>query len=534
MKLINETQDVKKRVLNAVSKIADPVVQTLSPLGGNVLYEDASGNVFVTNDGVTIAKQVSSDDPVEDAIIRVIKYGALKTNQIAGDGTTTTILLTSSLIRDGLDLIEKGMNVMELKKMYERYGERVIKRLNPIHINDDEELLSIARISSSGDEEISQNVFKIVKTAGDSGMVFINPSTNDKTEIIEDTGFVINQGFLHQALANDGTMKATYENVHIMVTDKRLYYEQECKTILEIAIKNGIKNLVIVARDFIGKAPNFLIANHTEGFINLLLIKHPDAKENDSTPLSDLATYLGCPLITEKQGKLVNGLTLDDFTIAKKVYATKDKSVIVTNNPENNALVRLINELEEAKERDKEDKETSNRLATLTTGTVTISVSGKTPIETQEKIFRYEDAINATRSAMKDGYLVGGGLSLLDAGLYYETREDWKYNFATASIRQIANNCGLDEEEVLCRSFGGWGYNVKTGKFEDLVKAGVIDPYQVTKMAVENSISIAIAILTSRFIITNSEKDLWKTNKWEMLSKFLRKSKKLLNKLKLS
>lgn len=515
MKLIVNTLEVRDKVLSAVKKISDPVVQTLSPQGGNTLYEDASGGIFVTNDGVTIAKQVSSDDPVEDAIIRVIKYGALNTNRIAGDGTTTTILLTSTLIREGMKLLDDGMNVMDLKKSLEAFGKRTVMALNPIKVQSDEEILNIARISAGGDEQIATHVLEVVKTAGDSGMVFINPSPSEETELVQDTGYVINSGMLVPELANDGSMKASYDDVHVLVTDKRLYYEEECKAILATAIKAGIKNLVIVARDFIGKAPNFLIANHTQGYINLLLVKHPDAKENDSSPLADLATYLGGNLITEKQGKLVNGLSAEDFIVAKKVYATTDKTVLVTHNTASPKLISLVEELQTEKEKDKDNEKVSKRLAVLTTGTVTVKVAGKTPIETQEKIFRYEDAINATRAAMKYGYLAGGGLALLQAT--NKEKDAIFKKFGQSSVRQIAENCGKSGDYLLSISKGSYGYNAKTDKEEDLIKAGVIDPYQVTKMAIENSISIAIALLTSRYIIVN-EKDNDKQDKSEARS----------------
>jgi chaperonin GroEL len=505
MKLIVNTLEVREKVLNAVKKISDPVVQTISPQGGNTLYEDSQGGIYVTNDGVTIAKQISSEDAIEDSIIRVIKYGALNTNRVAGDGTSTTILLTSTLIREGMKLLDDGMNVMQLKKNLEAFGRRTVASLNPIKVSTDQDILNIATISSGGDDEIAMNVLEVVKTAGDSGMVFINPSTSDETELIQDTGYVINSGMLVPELANDGSMKAGYEDVHVLVTDKRLYYEEECKAILSTAIKANIKNLVIIARDFIGKAPNFLIGNHTQGYINLLLVKHPEAKENDSSVLNDLAIYLGGNLVTEKQGKLVNGLTTEDFIVAKKVYATADKTVLATHNNANPKLMALVEELQAEKDKDKDNEKISRRLAVLTTGTVTVKVAGKTPIETQEKIFRYEDAINATRAAMKYGYLPGGGLALLQAT--NKEKDAIFKKFGQASVRQIAENCGKSGDYLLSVSKGSYGYNAKTDKEEDLIKAGVIDPYKVTQMAIENSISIAIAILTSRYIIVNTKED---------------------------
>lgn len=501
MKLIKSTNDVRQKVLDGVAKICDPVVQTLSPLGGNVLFEDHEGRVFVTNDGVTIAKNISSDDEIENLIIKTMKHGALKTNQIAGDGTTTTILLASTLVREGLKLIDDGMNVMDLRDSINEFAARAVSNLNPIPAKSDKELRFVAKVSASGDEEIADNVLKTVKVAGDSGLVFIEPAPADETVIEQDEGFVINQGLFSQDLINSNGFKAEYEDVHVLVTDKRMYYEEECKAILTAAIQNGIENLVIVARDFVGKAPHWLLGNHNEGYINLLLVQMPEISDFNSTIADDLAKYLGGPLITEKAGKLTNNVKVEDFVKAKRVYANQNKTVLQSHNPYNPEVSELVKELEEVKKADPDNDENNQRLSRLTNGTVTVKVAASTPIEAQEKIFRYEDAINATRSAMKYGYLVGGGLALLEA-----TRTEYDSifkKFGTASVRQIAVNCGQDPNHVISQSTGKVGYNAKTKEYQDLTKAGVIDPYKVTEMAIRNAASVANAILTSRFIIVD-------------------------------
>ncbi len=505
MKLIENTPEVRAKLLTALDKIAKPVVQTLSPKGGNVMYEDSNGGIYVTNDGVTIAKQIGSEDTTEDAIIRAVKYAALQTNKIAGDGTTTTILLTDTLVREGKKLLDAGMNEMDLKDMLTGFNQRILGNLKPILVKNQSQLLSVAKISSNGDDEIARNVLQVVKVAGDSGMVFINPSHTEKTEVVEDTGFVINGGFLSPELANDGAYRAQYEDVHVLVTDKRLYYEEECAAILTAALDAGITKLVIVARDFIGKAPNLLISNHTHGTISLLLVKHPDASETNNAPLSDLAKYLGGNLVTEKTGKVVNKLSKEDFIVAKKVYSTPDRTVLVTVNPVNPQLTDLIKSVEKEKEKYPDDKTLEARLATLTTGTVTVNVGGATPLEVQERIFRYEDAINATRAAKKHGYLVGGGVALRNATL--DEKEAIFIKYGDSSLRQIAENCGQHPQFIIQNVKGNVGYNAKTNTFEDLIEAGVIDPYKVTEMAINNSISVAIALLTSRYIITNKKDD---------------------------
>ena len=499
MKQIQNSKDIRGKILSGLSLITEPVVQTLSPKGKNVLFEDKNGGIFVTNDGVTIAKQIESEDPIEDAVIRVVKYGALETNREAGDGTTTTTLFANAFIREGYRLLDDGMNEMELKKVFNDYVDRVVNNLNPIKVSNDTELMNIANISANNDPEIAENVVSIVKTAGQSGMVFINPSPTGKTEVIKDTGYVFNSGFFAQELINDGVGKAAYDNVHVLITDKRLYYEEECQAVLSVAIEAGIQNLVIVARDFIGKAPNFLMANHVNKYINLLLIK----MDGNDAAYGDLATYLGGDYVTEKSGKLINNITTDDFIVAAKVYSTRERSVFQTANPGNSKLQALVQAVQDAKDNEPDDREIERRLSSLTTGIVTVNVGGTTQIETQENIYRYEDAINATRAAMKDGYLPGGGLAVFNA-----TREEQEPVFrriGEVSIRQIAKNCGKHEDFIVANVGGVMGYDAKLDTFTNLLDSGVIDPYKVTEMALRNSVSVAIALLTSGFIIVHKK-----------------------------
>lgn len=510
MKIIASTKELRARILSGLNKIADPVVQTLSPKGKNVLFQDSRGSIYVTNDGVTIAKQIDSEDEVEDAIIQTVKYSSLQTNAIAGDGTTTTTMFSRYLVREGYKLIDNGMNEMDLKKMFSEFAERVVKNLSPNKVTNDTELLNIANISANNDSEIAEDVVKIVKVAGESGLVFINPSPNGKTEIFEDSGYVINSGLLAPELINDGVTKASYENVHVLLTDKRLYYEEECEQIIQTALDAGIESLVIVARDFIGKSPNYLIGNHVNKVINLLLVRHTGITDNDSTAISDLATYLGGHVVTDKSGKLIGKLKAEDFVVAAKVYATRERSVLQTLNPYSPKLIALIDGVKAELEKDKDNKAVETRLSSLTNGVVTVNVGGATGIEAQENIFRYEDAINATRAAMKHGYLVGGGVAVFNA-TKNETEPIFK-KFGEESIRQIARNCGKFDDYVISMTNGNVGYNAKTDKFEDLLKAGVIDPYKVVEMSIVNSISVAIAILTSGYIIV-TKKDNDKQNK---------------------
>lgn len=512
-KLIKNRDESRERVLNAMRLITEPVVGTLGPLGGNVLYEDSKGQLNLTNDGVTIAKQISSDDPVENAIIEVIKHGALKTNSIAGDGTTTTTLFTNVLIKEGMKLIEDGINPMILKDDLDIIGEKIVEALNPIKIKDDKQLRQIASISANNDDDIADNVVDVVKTAGEDGIVLIQDSPKEETIVEKNSGFIIDGGMISPEYSQNNGFTSTFEDGHVLVCDKRIYYEEEAETILRVAIENGITKLTIVARDFIGKAVNVFSANHLNNeAIELILVKDTNATEADNSSLQDLAVYLNGTLITDKAGKLVNNLKEDDFCEAKTVFANPQRTVLTTTDPENPELIERVKSLKDEKEKGEEDSEVKRRLAALTNGMVTVRVGGSTPIEVQERIFRYEDAINATRAAMKDGYLAGGGLGILSAYVtedYPLIYQNIARKLCEASVRQLAMNCGKHDEFILSKTkpYVWYGYNAKTDKFEDLIEAGVIDPYKVTEMAVKNAVSIAGSVLSAQWIIVNEKDD---------------------------
>ncbi len=522
IKEIYKYSDIKDKIIRAIDTINDPIRQTLSPKGGNVLYESDNGHQYVTNDGVTIAKNINVSDPVENAIIEVVKHSALKTNSEAGDGTSTSILYSSILVKEGLKLVEDGVNQMVIRDEYLKFGERLKDKLKKKtkKIKCDEDLFFISKISANNDENIAKDVVKVINTAGEDGMVFIEPSYSKDTEIVEDAGFVVNSGFLTQDLiTNADKFTCNYVNIPILITDKRLYYTQEAETILKTCLQNGYKEVVIVANDFIGDALPYFIANHTKGTIKVLLVKVPE-NEKDGTTLDDLAVYLGGEVISEKSGSIVDNLKIENFCMSTKVFADGVKTIIGRDKKEANAKLSLRvsalkSELKKKGDReDMEKKRLKNRLASLTNGMVTIRVGGNTPLEVKEKMFRFEDAVNAARTAKKDGYLVGGGISIYRAYRECKFKGDIGKIFkkmCEANIRQIAENSGLYPDSVLETinlSVGdNIGYNALTGCYEDLLDMGVVDPYKVTELAIDNAISIANVIISSRFLIVNKIKE---------------------------
>lgn len=491
-------------IRKAVNRIAEPVIQTITPLGNNVLFEKDL-HTLITNDGATIAKLIDSEDETEDAIIHMIKYGSLATNQQAGDGTSTTILLTKKLVDLGLAEIAEGVKPMRLRQSMNELKDIIVGSAESYKKDvTKDEWFNIAMISSSGDEELAKNVVDIIDTAGLDGMVFINESRNQKTRIVKDSGYNLDEGMLDPTLGNVSPGRADYTKPHVFVTDKKLYHIEECREILEEGYRSGVRDLVIVARDFVGEAPGFLIANHLDDKVplSLLLIKYT-TPDNDTTPVYDLATYLGAEVVKDKLGSIKGKLTANNYVMAERVYSNGPKTVFVTDKKVNPELSMLVEDVRKKKEDNPDDERVSKRLASLTSGTVNLEVGATTGPELRELIYRYEDSINATRAAIRSGYVVGGGVTL-----YAVTRDLTPFGkeFGKASIEQIANNCGIDFEES--RYKDNVGFNAKSGEFTDLLESGVIEPFDVFKYSVTNAFSIATAILTSGyFIVHKTEKD---------------------------
>lgn len=492
-------------IRKAVNRIAEPVIQTLTPMGNNVLFEKDLHSL-ITNDGATIAKMIDSEDETEDAIIQMVKYGSLSTNQMAGDGTSTTILFTKKLVDMGLDAIAGGTKPMVLKKQLSDTRDAILTKAEKFkkEVSKDD-WFKIATISSSGDESLAKNVVEIIDTAGLDGMVFINESKNGKTKITKDTGYNLDEPMYDPVLGNIQPGRADYTKPHVFITDKKLYHIEESREILESAYNSGVTNLIIVARDFVGEAPGFLVANHMDNKVplNILLVKYT-TPDNDFTPLYDLATYLGANIASEKIGNFKGKLTADHYTLAERVYSAGPKTIFVADNKVNPELTLLINDVRKKKEDSPEDQKLAKRLASLTAGTVNLEVGASTGPELRELIYRYEDAINATRAAIRSGYVAGGGITLYDVASNLELIEPYNSiakEFATTSIKQIVENCGVEFD--ISKYGNGIGYNAKTGSYSNLEDDGVIEPFDVFKYTITNAFSVAISILTCGYLIVN-------------------------------
>lgn len=515
-KIIYRYEDIEDRIFKAVDTITMPIASTLSPKGNNVIYEDDQGNQFYTNDGYTIASHISVKGDVENAIIEIIKGGSRKTNLEVGDGTSSTVVASSVLIKGGLTLVRDGHNQMDVRDELIDFASQMKKELSKrvVKVKTDADTMKIATISASGNEEIAKNVCDIVKIVGEDGQVMIDRGFAPETEIIEDSGFVIRSGLFAQELGNK-QFQAKMEDVPILITDKRLYYKSEAETILSTVLNAGYNEVVIVAQEFMGEALPYFIANHANGKVRVILVA-----EKKLEILEDLATFVGGEVISDKKGSLVDNVTIENFAMVKKVFTDPAKTIIARDNSEpRKEIDKLVTSLkkEMKKNGNKQDPNYVNiqrRVSSLTNGMVTIKVGGYTDKEIMEKIHRYEDSINAVRAAIREGYLPGAGVSMLDAFNHIAVKPEFYKLFkavAEANVRQIATNCGKNPEVIIneiASHAEGNGLNANTGKVENVLKAGIIEPYLVTSQVIDNAVSIANIIITSRYLVVNDLTDL--------------------------
>lgn len=520
-KKVHNYKDIKENIIRGIDLITLPIASTLSPKGSNIIYEDEMGGLNWTNDGATIAKNLSVVEPIENAIIEIIKGASLKTNLEAGDGTSSTVLMSSILTKEGLKLIDNGYNQMDIRDAINDFTIKMKSVLKPMskEIKNDKDIELIAKISANNDSVIAKDLVKIIKCAGEDGQIFIDEGYVEDTQIIEDLGFVIRTGIFAPELT-DKTLRANMVDVPILITDKRIYYKSEAETILKTVLDAGYNEVVIVAQDFIGEALPFFIANHQNNKVRCILIA-----EKKLEILEDLAIYLNTEVISDKKGSIVDKITINDFALTKRCFSDRFKTVISRDKKEKNpTLEKRINTLKNemksvGNKNDPEYTRLKQRVSSLTNGMVTIKVGGRTRIEMIERIYRYEDAVNATRAALKEGYLPGGGIAVIEAFNKIKIENpDFHKMFRSAiegNLRQIVLNCGGNPDSILEKvqlAGSGFGYNAVNGKIEDMVKSGIIEPYLVTSQVITNAASIANVILTSRFLFVNDVEN-YKDNK---------------------
>ena len=519
-------ENARRRLQNGVDAVANAVATTLGPKGRNVAIDKKFGAPTVTHDGVTVAKEIELEDPFENMGAQLLKEAATKTNDIAGDGTTTSTVLAHAIVTEGLKNLAAGANPMLLKHGIENATDAVVEALRKMaqKIETREEIASVAT-NSAADPEIGQLIADVMDKVGKDGVITVeeSKSTQFETEYVE--GMQFDRGYIsaYFITASD-TMEAVITDPYILIYDKKISAAADIVPVLEKLVQIGKRDLVIVAEDVDGEALATLVLNKLRGMLNVLAIKAPGFGDRRKAMLQDIAVLTGGTVITEELGKKLESTTLSDLGRAGKVVATKDDSTVVEGKGNAKAIKGRIEEIrvEIDKSTSDYDKEKlQERLAKLSGGVAIIRVGAATETELKEKKHRVEDALSATRAAIEEGIVPGGEIVYINAipalGKVQFDGDDECIGIAIvrkaleAPIRKLAQNAGQDGAVIMDavrrkakeEKNKNIGYNVLTGEYVDMIEAGIIDPVKVARGALQNAASIAAMILTTEALVTD-------------------------------
>lgn len=518
-------EDARIGLKRGVDKLANAVKTTLGPKGRAVVLERGYGAPIVTHDGVTIAKEIELEDKIENIGAQLIKEVASKTNDIAGDGTTTATLLAQMLITEGLKNATSGVDVTGMHKGMHMAHDVVVEHLrnSAKKISTKEEIAQVATISAR-DNEIGALIADVIETVGHDGVVTVEEAQTVglSKEVVE--GMQFDRGYVSQYMVtNTERMEAAIEEPYILVTDKKIGSIAELVPVLEKIVQSGKKELVIIADDIEGEALATLILNKMRGIVNVLAIKAPGFGDRKKELLEDIAVVTGADFITEELGRKFDSVELTSLGQAHRVVATKDNTTIVGGKGDKANIEKRVAQLRaqlETTESEFDRDKLQERLGKMSGGVAIIKVGAATEVEQKEKKYRIEDAINATKAAIEEGIVPGGGVALARAIPAVQKLIDGfsKGQLAEmvgatiileamkAPVRQIASNAGYDGAVVVDKVLGGvddFGFNAATGNYENLIKAGVVDPAKVTRSAMQNAVSIASMILITEVVIAD-------------------------------
>ena len=523
------TDEARKSLKRGVDVMANAVKTTLGPKGRNVALDKKFGAPTVTHDGVTVAREIELEDPFENMGAQLLKEAATKTNDIAGDGTTTSIVLAQAIVTEGLKNIAAGANPMLLKRGLEKGVAAVVAEIKSqaTEIKGREEIAHIAGISAA-DSEIGELIAEVHEKVGRDGVITVEESKGLEFEKEYVEGMQIDRGYLSQYfVTNADRMEAVIEDAYILVTDKKISAITDILPVLEKLVQVS-KNFVIVAEDVDGEALATLVVNKLRGTINVLAVKAPGFGDRRKAMLEDIAILTGGKVISEEVGRKLDSTTVADLGRARRVTSTKDETTFVEGHGAQDAIlarVKQIKALIEETTSDFDKEKLNERLAKLAGGVAVIRVGAATEIELKEKKHRVEDALSAARAAVEEGILPGGEVALLNAVKALDTvkaegDEKTGVNILRRALeepfRQLCQNAGQDGAVMLEAvrrkqkesKSGTWGYDVMANEIVDLNKAGIIDPAKVTRSALENGASVAAMILTTEALITDlPEKD---------------------------
>jgi chaperonin GroEL len=518
------TDEARKKLKGGIDQMANAVKTTLGPKGRNVAVDKKFGSPTVTHDGVTVAREVELEDPFENMGAQLLKEAATKTNDIAGDGTTTSVVLAQAIVHEGLKNIAAGANPMLLKRGLEKGVAAVIEDIKSksTKVDGKEQIAQIATISAA-DKQIGDLIAEVMDKVGKEGVITVEESKGlqFETEFVE--GMQIDRGYISAYfVTNADRMEATIEDPYILITDKKISAITDILPVLEKLVQVS-KNLVIVAEDIDGEALATLVVNKLRGTLNVLGVKAPGFGDRRKAMLEDIAILTGGQVITEEAGRKLDSTTIQDLGRARRVTANKDETTFVEGHGKQDAIMARVKQIKaqiEETTSDFDKEKLQERLAKLAGGVAVIKVGAATEVELKEKKHRVEDALSAARAGVEEGMVPGGEITLINAikaldKVKAEGDELTGVNILRRALeepfRQLVTNAGEGGEVVLDAvrrkqaemKSPNWGYEVISGQIVDLPKAGIIDPVKVVRSAVENGASIAAMILTTEALITD-------------------------------
>lgn len=527
MKMKNKNIDfnsiAREKIRTGVNKLADAVKSTLGPCGQNVILEKEYGAPVITKDGVSVAKEINVKDEVENLGVQVIKEVSARTAKLAGDGTTTATVLAASMYNEGLKYMAAGHNSIEIKRGMDIATEHVINNLKSIskNVSNHEEIRQVATISANGDTSIGNIIAEAMDEVGTKGVITVEESKTAETtlEIVE--GMQLDRGYLSPYFVTDNTkMTATLESPYILLYDKKLSNVKEILPLLETCSKQS-KSLLIIAEDVDGEALATMVLNKARGILNICAIKSPGFGDRKTHMMEDLAILTGGTYISTQKGMKLEKLTIDMLGNARTVTIEKDKTVIVDGAGDKDAIESRFKEIEalyDTAESDYEKQQLKERMNRLAGGVAIINIGASSEVELKEKKDRVDDALHATRAAVEEGIVIGGGMALIRAS---ELEEDFKLQFANhsqelganivfdackAPFLTITQNAGKNGQAILATystdANTNAGYDARNDKWVDMFQAGIIDPTKVTRTALEMATSVAGTLLTTACVVS--------------------------------
>ncbi|MDI3328847.1 MAG: chaperonin GroEL [Alicyclobacillaceae bacterium] len=512
-------EDARRAMLRGVDALADAVKVTLGPKGRNVVLEKKFGSPLITNDGVTIAKEIELENPFENMGAQLVKEVATKTNDVAGDGTTTATVLAQAMIQEGLKNVTAGANPMALKRGIEKAVKAAVEEIARIAkpIEGRENIAQVAAISA-GDEEIGALIADAMEKVGKDGVITVEESKGFNTELEVVEGMQFDRGYISPYMITDADkMEAVLEEPYILITDKKVSNIQEILPVLERVVQSG-RPLLLIAEDVEGEALATLVVNKLRGTFTAVAVKAPGFGDRRKAMLQDIAILTGGQVISEELGLELKNTTIQQLGRARQVRVTKENTIIVDGAGDKKDIDARINQIKVQLEETTSDfdrEKLQERLAKLAGGVAVIKVGAATETEMKEKKLRIEDALNSTRAAVEEGIVPGGGTALVNVlkaldGLNVDGDELTGVNIVRraleAPVRQIADNAGLEGSvivERLKKEAPGVGFNAATGEWVDMIKAGIVDPAKVTRSALQNAASVAAMFLTTEAVVAD-------------------------------